>query len=68
MKNIRKKTSDTDLRKAGIEALSKSLGLSGAYRFMSFLRFEPTDYVQFSKDLYKNQSVDEIFKRSKGHI
>jgi hypothetical protein len=56
---------DSDLKIAGIEALNKALGVSSAYRFLTLLNREPTDYVKISKKLYENQSIDEIVERSK---
>jgi hypothetical protein len=47
--------------------LNKALGPAEALRFLALLRCEPTDYVDVSKKLYENQSVEEIFKRAKEH-
>ncbi|OQY55425.1 MAG: hypothetical protein DRR08_12425 [Candidatus Parabeggiatoa sp. nov. 2] len=46
----------------GIEALNNALG--GALKFLMLLHREPTDYVEISRHLYQNQSVDEIFARA----
>jgi hypothetical protein len=56
---------DSDLKIAGIEALNKALGASSAYKFLTLLNREPTDYIRISKKLYENQSIDEIVERSK---
>jgi hypothetical protein len=56
---------DTDLKIAGIEALNKALGASSAYKFLTLLTREPTDYVKISRKLYEKQSIDEIATRSK---
>ena len=58
---------DTEIKLKGIEALNKSLGITAAFRFLTLLHREPTDYVNVSKRLYKDQTVDEIFKRAKKH-
>ncbi|HDY99880.1 MAG TPA: hypothetical protein ENH52_00225 [Nitrospirae bacterium] len=58
---------DTEIKLKGIEALNKSLGITAAFRFLTLLHREPTDYVDISQRLYKGQTVDEIFKRAKKH-
>ena len=55
------------LRVLGIDALNKALGPAEALRFLALFHREPTDYVEVSKKLYENQSVEEIFKRAKEH-
>jgi hypothetical protein len=47
--------------------LNKALGPAEALRFLALFHREPTDYVEVSKKLYENQSVEEIFKRAKEH-
>jgi hypothetical protein len=56
---------DTEIRMRGIEALNKALGPTAALRFLTLLHREPTDYVEISRQLYKGQTIDEIFDRSK---
>ena len=56
---------DTEIRISGIEALNNALGPAGALRFLSLLRREPTDYVEISRRLYRKQTIDEIFRRTK---
>jgi hypothetical protein len=58
---------ESELRVIGIDALNKALGPAEALRFLALFHREPTDYVDVSKKLYENQSVDEIFKRAKEH-
>jgi hypothetical protein len=55
---------DTDIKIKGIEALNNALGISGALKFLMLLHREPTDYVEISRHIYQNQSVDEIFARA----
>lgn len=57
--------SDTELKVTGIEALNKALGAADAYRFMTLLHNEKTDYVEISHRIYEGQSIDDIFARSK---
>jgi hypothetical protein len=64
----RAKTIDeSELRVLGIDALNKALGPAEALRFLALFHHEPTDYVEVSKRLYENQSVEEIFRRAKEH-
>jgi hypothetical protein len=56
---------DTEIKFKGIEALSKTLGPATALRFLTMLHREPTDYVEISRKLYKEQTIEEIFKRAK---
>ena len=55
---------DNELRVSGIEVLNRALGAAGAFRFLTLLHREPTDYVEVSRRLYAGQSVDEIFERA----
>ncbi len=56
---------DTELKVTGIEALNKALGAADAYRFMTLIHNERTDYVEISHRLYKGQTIDDIFNRAK---
>ena len=58
---------ESELRVLGIDALNKALGPAEALRFLALFHHESTDYVEISKRLYENQSVEEIFKRAKEH-
>jgi len=55
---------DAELRVSGIEALHKALGPTATLRFLSLFQREPTDYVEISRRLYKEQTIDEIFERA----
>jgi len=59
--------SDAEITMRGIEVLNKSLGYSAALRFLSLLHKAPTDYVKISKRIYKNQTIDDIFRRAGQH-
>ena len=54
---------DTELKVRGIDALHEVLGPADAHRFLSLLLRAPTDYVEISNRIYKDQTVDEIFDR-----
>jgi hypothetical protein len=56
---------DTEIKFKGIEVLNKTLGPTGALRFLTLLHREPTDYVEISRRLYEGQTIDEIFERAR---
>ena len=58
---------DAEIKFKGIDILNKTLGPTGALKFLTMFYHEPTDYVKISKKLYAKQSIDEIFKRAKKH-
>ncbi|MER3446948.1 MAG: hypothetical protein C4291_08945 [Candidatus Dadabacteria bacterium] len=58
---------DAEIRIIGIEALNKALGPTAAFRFLTLIQREPTDYVKISRRLYKGQTIDDIFDRAKKH-
>ncbi|EDN71243.1 conserved hypothetical protein [Beggiatoa sp. PS] len=55
---------DTELKIKGIDALNNALGIAGALKFLMLLHREPTNYVEISRTLYQNQSIDKIFARA----
>ncbi len=55
---------ETEIRLRGIEALNNALGPAGAYRFLTLMQREATDYVEISKRLYEGQTVDDIIQRT----
>lgn len=56
---------DAEIKFKGIEVLNKTLGPTGALRFLTLLHREPTDYVEISRRLYEGQTIDEIFERAR---
>ncbi len=58
---------ETELKVNGIDALNKALGPSDALRFLSLLNKDRTDYVEISRKLYKNQTINEIYNRAEKH-
>lgn len=56
---------DLEIFDEGVKALHKALGPVEAHAFMGILMQRKTDYVKISRKLFKNQSVDDIFKRAK---
>lgn len=63
MENLRM-MDDSEIRIKGMEALYESLGVAGALKFLSLLHREPTNYVDVSKRLYREQTIDDIFTRA----
>ncbi len=59
-----KQMDDTEIRINGIKALNKALGPAAALRFLTLLHREPTDYVEISRRLYEDQTIEEIFERA----
>lgn len=57
--------SDAEITIKGIEALQKSLGSAATWRFLSLLHGDATDYVKISQQLYQDQTIDEIYNRTK---
>jgi hypothetical protein len=58
---------ENEIKLKGIEALNKFLGPADALKFLTYMHREPTDYVKVSNDLYKGQSIEEIFQRSQSN-
>lgn len=51
---------DTELRKAGMQALLDTLGDVQAERFITLLLREPFDYTTWQRTLWQDQTVEEI--------
>lgn len=51
---------DTEIRVDGLRALTDSLGVVEAERFVSLILREPFDYTRWQKDLFEEKSVKEI--------
>lgn len=56
---------DAQLRVKGIAALKKEFGMAATLRFLALMEQNPTDYVEISRQIYQEQSLDEIFVRAK---
>ncbi len=59
-----RRISDDELRRRAMEVLNQALGPIAAVRLSAMLEREPTDYVEVSRKLYRNETVDEIFERA----
>jgi hypothetical protein len=58
---------DTEIRFKGIDALNKALGPAAALRFLTLFHRDRTDYVEISRRLYQDQTIDEIYERAEAH-
>lgn len=58
---------DTEIRFKGIDALKKALGPAAALRFLTLFHRDRTDYVEISRRLYQDQTIDEIYERAEAH-
>jgi hypothetical protein len=45
-------------------ALKKELGIAETIRFLALMNQNSTDYVERSRQIYEQQTLDEIFSRA----
>jgi hypothetical protein len=57
-----KEIDETELKVNAIEALNKALGPLNAYKFLSSVSKDKTDYVKISRKIFEGMKVDEICK------
>ncbi|MBE9053652.1 hypothetical protein IQ243_25275 [Nostocales cyanobacterium LEGE 11386] len=57
------KLSQAEIRRLGIEALTKALGPAGMARFMQQFEVGSGDYTRHRDEILGNPSIDEIFAR-----
>ena len=55
---------DTEIKLKGFKALASSLGHVGAEKFVALIQREPFDYTKWQRDLWENQSVEEISRKA----
>jgi len=58
---------DTLIRNEGMEALSQSLGLVDAERFIMLMHKESFDYTQWKERLFEGMTVEEISRKATEH-
>jgi hypothetical protein len=51
---------ESELKCAGMQALSERLGIVDAERFVSLLLREPFDYTEWQRNLYSDMSYTEL--------
>ena len=55
---------DAEIKQRGIKALIADLGNVQAERFISLIIREPFDYTKWQRDLWPNESVEELSKKA----
>jgi hypothetical protein len=55
---------DTEIKMAGFELLSKNLGMVEAERFIALIQREKFDYTKWRENLFSGLSGEEISKRA----
>lgn len=56
---------DNQLRMKAIATLKQELGMAATLRFLALVHQSSTDYVEISRQLYEDQSLEDIFTRAK---
>jgi hypothetical protein len=59
--------SDLEIRKKGFSVLFRELGEVDTIRFVSQLISEPGDYLQLQEELFKDQTIDQIFEKAQAY-
>ena len=55
---------DTEIKQRGIKALIADLGNVQAERFISLIIREPFDYTRWQRDLWPDESVEELNRKA----
>jgi hypothetical protein len=55
---------DAEIKHEGIRALTASLGVVGAERFIALLTREPFDYTRWQRALWPEATVEELSHRA----
>ena len=58
---------DTVLRQKGMEALTESLGLIDAERFITLITRDSFDYTEWRRDQFNDDSVEELSARAQAY-
>jgi len=58
---------DTLIRNEGMEILANNLGLVDAERFVMLIQRESFDYTQWQRNLFEDETVEEISKAAMAH-
>lgn len=56
--------SETVLKSKAMEVLVDNLGIVDAERFISIIKRDKFDYTEWQRDLYKNESIEEIYNKA----
>jgi hypothetical protein len=63
-----KMTVDTEIKMRGLDALTTSLGLVDAERFVFLLQRDRLDYTKWRQNLFPGLSGEEISRRTMDHV
>lgn len=55
---------DTEIKLKGVQVLTVSLGKVDAERFIALIQREPFDYTKWQRDLWDDQSVEDISRNA----
>jgi hypothetical protein len=61
-------TVDTEIKMRGLDALTNSLGLVDAERFVFLLQRDRLDYTKWRQNLFTGLSGEEISHRAMEHV
>jgi hypothetical protein len=61
-------TVDTEIKMRGLDALTTSLGLVDAERFVFLLQRDRLDYTKWRQNLFPSLSGKEISRRAMEHV
>jgi hypothetical protein len=61
-------TVDTEIKMRGLDALTTSLGLVDAERFVFLLQRDRLDYTKWRQNLFTGLSGEEISRRAMEHV
>ena len=61
-------TVDTEIKMRGLDALTNSLGLVDAERFVFLLQRDRLDYTKWRNNLFEGLSGEEISRRAMDHV
>jgi hypothetical protein len=61
-------TVDTEIKMRGLDALTNSLGLVDAERFVFLLQRDRLDYTKWRETLFEGLSGEEISRRAMAHV
>jgi hypothetical protein len=59
---------DTEIKLAGVKALTEALGEVDAERFISLILREPFDYTKWQRNLWEDRSVEDISHAAMAYV
>lgn len=55
---------NTEIKRKGWKALTESLGLEDAGRFIALIQQKPFDYIKWRQGLFEDASIEEISQKA----